>query len=676
MLRRWLNSSASNTHWGTGVVMLRSWSNSSASNTLPPTKHLRRHFHPSWCTNAIRAWTISMKQLWAVTALLVGVSLLAGCGGSSSTPVTLRTPVARTATPRPADTPTPTVTPTPDLEATQTAGISATIEALRQRIPTPTPPPAPTPKPTPTLVPPTPTPGPTATSETPTPTPIPELVAMIERARPSVVWIGTELGAGSGVIIDVDVPRRTALVLTNHHLVKGARRIEVLVNDLTTHTAVIVGADKLTDIAVLTICCSTNFQTLPFGDTSNLLLGTEVVAIGYPSSGEPPTVARGIVSGITDVSTSIDNEPFGGRVIQTDVPINPGISGGPLLTFSGEIVGINTFGLLSAGGLGFAVSQETISPLLPDLLAGSQITTPETPLGILPIPFNNATYWYTLQVPSGWTIDYSDLGGVVLWHPDSPVSSFIDVQVSFKGINPDSYPTLSSYVANNQPVPLPNWANFQNISNHNVRTDLPVQAQRFNYRYGPDEAVTRVVEDWYILGPYVATVSATASSDVWLDDQHLEVRLQMELVLDTFQPSAYTRGDGLYSVAHPLTWQVQSGDIAEYWAEDPEEEQRVVIKFFPSMGHTNVSNYADAVQGTIVSGESLRKLVFVGRQQPSFWIDYTHNNVDVHTEVKGSAIITLAGSDAIWLFVEGKPPDWDETKALAFDILHRFAIRF
>jgi len=511
---------------------------------------------------------------------------------------------------------------------------------------------------------------------------------MVERVRPSVVWIGVIgpdfIAAGSGVIFEVDVSARTALILTNHHVIEEARRIQVLVNDSTTYTAVIVGADPLRDLAVLRICCSIDFRAVPFGDATQLKTGTEVVAIGYPLSlgsellapGSGPTVTRGIVSAIRDDTL------FGRRVIQTDAPINSGNSGGPLLTPSGEIVGINTFsldpvffGITSIEGFGFAVSEETISPLLPDLLAGSQITTPETPLGVTETPFTNDTYWYTLQVPRGWTIDYSDPGGVVLWNPDSPVPSSIDVQVSFKAINPGLYHTLSSYVATNQPIPLPNWENFQNVSTFTSRTDLPVQAQRFNYRYGPDESITRVVEDWYVLGQHLAVVSATASSDIWIDDQYLDVRRQMELVLDTFQPSAFTRGDSLYSVAHPPAWQVLPGDIADYWAEDLEKEQWVFIKFFPSMGHTDVSNYANAVQGTIVSGESLRQIVFGGRLQPSFWIDYTHNNSDIHTEVKGSALITLSGTDAIWVFVEGKPNDWDVTRPLASDILHRFAVR-
>ena len=520
---------------------------------------------------------------------------------------------------------------------------------------------------------------------------------MVERVRPSVVQIGAELGEGlwgfgSGVIFEVDASAKTAFILTNHHVIGGGRRIQVLINDMTIYPAVVVGADVQKDLAVFRICCSISFRALPFGDASNLSLGTEVVAIGYPlpdvigelaPGSSSPTVTRGIVSAKRDVSTFIEDEYFEAHVIQTDAPINPGNSGGPLFTPSGEIIGLNTFGITSAEGLGFAVSEITISAVLPNLLAGSQITTPETPLGILPVPFNNGTHWYTLQVPSGWTIDYSDPSGVVLWHPDSPLDSLIFVQISFEEIDPLLYPTLKIFRLTNQPHPPADCGElqmlplvcerFQITAQQDVRTDQPVRAHRFEYRYGPDDSLTRVVEDWYLLGRFLARVSAAAASDIWLDDQYLAIRQQLELILDTFQPSVFTSGDGLYSMAHPLTWQILPGDIADYWAEDPDEEQRVFVQIQSAEGHTSASTYAEQLGHLI--GETLRQVVFEGRPNPSFRIEYFHNNRDIHTEVRGAALITLAGPDAIWVFVEGKPNDGDETRVLADDILLRFAVR-
>ncbi len=643
----------------------------------------------------ILCYTSLYERLPAAIVLLVTIALLSACGGGAPTRAPLPTisnPGQSQLPSRPTPTPEPTVTPTPDLQATASAGIAATIEALRRRIPSPTP------------IPPTATPRPTATPVivTPTPTPIPTLVAMVDRVRPSVVWVGVIgpdfIAAGSGVIFEVDDSTKTALVMTNHHVIVGSRQILVLDNEATPYSAVIVGANPLRDLAILRICCSTSFRALPFGNASNLSSGTEVIAIGYPLSigsdvlapGGPPTVTRGIVSAIRDISTTIDDEPFEGHVIQTDAPINPGNSGGPLLTASGEIVEINTFGITLAESLGFAVSEKTISATLPDLLAGSQIWTQDTPLGILSTTYVSQAHWFTVQVPRGWTIDYTDdftaegkeISRVVMWHPELSTLYSMVVQISFEEIDTTLYQSLTSYLPTNPPVAPPGAKEFAVVSGGPIgdgliRTNRPVPANRFNLRYGPEDDLIRVVEDWYLLGRYVARVSATAASDAWFNDENVAVRKQLELVLDSFQPSAFTSDDNPFSVAHPPSWQVIPGDLAEYWAEDLAAEQRVLVQIRSAEGHTNVSNYADAVQGTILTGETFRQLVLTGRSNPSYRIEYASLSpfLDVGKQVRGAALITLAGTNAIWVFVEGPPEDWEATKALADDILLRFAVR-
>ena len=643
-----------------------------------------------------------MKRLWVMVTLLVTMSILAGCGGGSEG---VPTRVVSTRPPQPGSTatptPTPEVTPTPDLIATREAGIAATIEALRSRGPTATPVPTSTPAPTPTPVPPTPTSTlmPPPQTPTPTPTPVPALVAMVERIRPSVVQISTDLGAGSGVIIEIDSAARTALVLTNHHVIESARSIQVLVNDSTIYTAVVVGADTLRDLALLRICCSTEFQAAPFGNASSLSLGTEVVAIGYPLGiiGSP-SITRGIVSAIRD------DTPFERRVIQTDAAINPGNSGGPLLTGSGEIIGVNTFilnpeffGLTSIEGIGFAVSEETISTVLPDLRAGSQITTPPDILGQLSTTHISNAYWYAAQVPRGWTIDFSDdiaatdktTSRVVMWESQLFIDHSVIVQISLEEIQPQGfYPSLSDYVASNVPGPPstcaglepapPECQDFAIVSsgplgNGFIRPEVPVQAYRFNYRYGPSDSQTRVVEDWYVLGRFLTRVSATASSDVWLQEEQQAVRQQLELVLDGFEPAVFTRAGNTYSISHPPSWQVLPGDIADYWAENAQEQQRVFVHVRQAGGHTSVSNYADEFR--LITGETSRQLVYETRPDPSFQIEYSHSNPDISKDVRGVALITLSGANAVWVQVEGAPQDWDATRALADDILPRFAVR-
>ena len=180
---------------------------------------------------------------------------------------------------------------------------------------------------------PTPTPRPTAT---------PSFSDIVERVRPSVVLVQTDLRSGSGVILDVD--NRFAYVATNHHVIADASWIVVTVNDSSTYAAEALGYDISYDLAVLRIQCS-SCKEVPFGRSADLQTGIEVMVVGYPGgsvSGEA-SVTRGFVSAIGPHSLY-----QWGETIQTDAAINPGNSGGPMFSLTGEVVGINTFKQVSA----------------------------------------------------------------------------------------------------------------------------------------------------------------------------------------------------------------------------------------------------------------------------------------------------------------------------------------
>ncbi|MDX1403258.1 MAG: DegQ family serine endoprotease [Woeseiaceae bacterium] len=168
--------------------------------------------------------------------------------------------------------------------------------------------------------------------------------------------------AGSGVIVDAD----NGYILTNHHVVDGADRIQVsLLNDMTLD-AEVIGSDAATDIAVLKVD-QNDLVAIPIGDSDTVEVGDFVIAIGNPF-GLGHTVTSGIVSALGRSGISRDGyEDF----IQTDASINPGNSGGALVNMRGELVGINSAIVSRTGGnvgIGFAVPSEIARSIMNQIL--------------------------------------------------------------------------------------------------------------------------------------------------------------------------------------------------------------------------------------------------------------------------------------------------------------------
>lgn len=167
-------------------------------------------------------------------------------------------------------------------------------------------------------------------------------------------------GAGSGFIIDSD-----GYVVTNHHVIDGADQIIVRMADRREFEAELVGSDAQSDIALLKVDAE-NLPTLKFGDSQGLKQGEWVMAIGSPFNFDQ-TVTAGIVSAKGRSNNSQQYVPF----IQTDVAINRGNSGGPLLNLDGEVVGVNSW-ILSNGtgayiGLSFAIPVEVVESTIKQL---------------------------------------------------------------------------------------------------------------------------------------------------------------------------------------------------------------------------------------------------------------------------------------------------------------------
>jgi S1-C subfamily serine protease len=206
-------------------------------------------------------------------------------------------------------------------------------------------------------------------------------IEIFRRSSPAVVYITTldkvvnlwtmnvmavPRGTGSGFVWD-----EQGHVVTNFHVVAGARVAQVRLSDQRTFEATLVGASPAHDLAVLKISVPERKpQALPLGSSGDLLVGQRVMAIGNPF-GLDHSLTTGVISAL---DRSIDNDD-GGQIhhlIQTDASINPGNSGGPLLDSAGRLIGVNTAIFSPSGasaGIGFAVPADTVNRVVPELIA-------------------------------------------------------------------------------------------------------------------------------------------------------------------------------------------------------------------------------------------------------------------------------------------------------------------
>jgi serine protease Do len=185
-------------------------------------------------------------------------------------------------------------------------------------------------------------------------------------------------GSGSGVIFNVQ--DGSAYIVTNNHVIEGASEVEVSLYDGEKATAEVVGADALTDLAVLKIDEKYATHTLKFGDSSGLRPGDQVMAIGNPLGLDlSRTVTQGIVSAIDrDIAVETSAGEWELSVIQTDAAINPGNSGGALINTSGQVIGINSLKISDSGveGLGFAIPSNDVVPIINELIENGKIERP------------------------------------------------------------------------------------------------------------------------------------------------------------------------------------------------------------------------------------------------------------------------------------------------------------
>lgn len=197
-------------------------------------------------------------------------------------------------------------------------------------------------------------------------------------------WYETEeVGAGTGSGVIYKKVGNKAFVVTNNHVIQGAQRIEVTLNDGTKVPAEVLGADVFTDLAVLEIDAEAVTTVATLGSSDHLRLGEPVIAIGNPLGPEfSGSVTQGIISGL-ERTIPVDLDQNGttdweAEVIQTDAAINPGNSGGALVNSKGEVIGINSMKIArnAVEGIGLSIPISSAKPIIDDLELYSKVQRP------------------------------------------------------------------------------------------------------------------------------------------------------------------------------------------------------------------------------------------------------------------------------------------------------------
>lgn len=214
---------------------------------------------------------------------------------------------------------------------------------------------------------------------------------------------------GSGVIYKKE--GESAYLVTNTHVINGAKKVDVRLTDGTKVPGEIVGSDTYSDIAVVKISSEKVSTVAEFGDSSQLAVGETAIAIGSPLGSEyANTVTQGIVSSLNrHVSLkSEDGQAISTNAIQTDTAINPGNSGGPLINIQGEVIGITSSKIASNGGtsvegLGFAIPANDVKNIIKQLEKDGKVTRPALGIHMVNLTNLSTTDLQKLKLPDNVT---------------------------------------------------------------------------------------------------------------------------------------------------------------------------------------------------------------------------------------------------------------------------------
>lgn len=211
-------------------------------------------------------------------------------------------------------------------------------------------------------------------------------------------------GVGSGVIFRAD-----GYIVTNNHVIDGAKEISVSLADGRTLPGKLIGADTVTDIAVVKVEAN-DLPTAKFGDSDKIMVGEPAIAIGNPMGLEfQGSVTAGVISALNRTLAIGEGQV---KLLQTDAAINPGNSGGALVNADGMVVGINSAKLAANGveGMGFAIPINTVQPIIDQLINNGHVARPYLGIGILD-KTTAAKSGYLLNIDKGVYVAQVQAGG-------------------------------------------------------------------------------------------------------------------------------------------------------------------------------------------------------------------------------------------------------------------------
>ena len=269
--------------------------------------------------------------------------------------------------------------------------------------------------------------------------------AVYAAASPSVASVRTQDGSGTGFLVDSN-----GTIVTNAHVVGTSKQVQVRFDDKGDyHDAQVLSVDASTDLAAIKIDASDaqGIRPLQLADSDGVQVGDSAIAIGYPL-GLDRTATAGIISGLERQIESPNGFSID-KVIQTDAPVNPGNSGGPLLNAKGQVIGVNSQIATAAGGgegnvgIAFAIPANTVKKVLPDLENG---TAPQHAyLGLQTQATQNGTGAQIAETTAGGPSEKAGLkaGDIVKKVDGQAISSPDDVAQSISDKSPGDKVTVT-----------------------------------------------------------------------------------------------------------------------------------------------------------------------------------------------------------------------------------------